>query len=440
MGLRRVAVIAVTALGTQCAEQRTADVTIDHPATLVEPFDLPDEPVDVDSTLDVTVVDGSLSEWTDLGRADRIWGEAGPPVPIPGCRASDGFDCTANYEDQCDPACEQDQCCVGQQGAFRCVERTEAGLCPVADLRVDTERMRVTASVTWSFFTPNHCALVERCIRAPGWRRLLRFESTTANIGATDLFLGMPSARRGFEFSLCHSHFHFTQYENFSLLSPQGDVQITGRKQGFCILDSIQWPSRIEARGSYSCERQGLSTGWADVYSAGLDCQWLDVTDVPAGPYILRSEVNPDHVLAESNYANNVGDVSVMIPPDESLLSPFRDCAAPSSSLARQCGWQDAGGFACVPGAVTRVACSNMCGLGSCAGDTILRVCPGDQPCAARESLASNDDSLCSAAVCSSGGDCCSDTQVVCPLSGRIRVLWGARDVRVAAQCVPSVR
>jgi hypothetical protein len=130
----------------------------------------------------------------------------------------------------------------------------------------------------------------------------------------------------------------------------------------------------------------------------------------------------------------------VSIPADESALSPLRPCDVPSSSLARQCGWHLSGSFSCTPGALSRAACSSLCGLGQCEGDTIMRVCPGDQPCSARDSLASNDDSLCSAAVCSAGGDCCSDTQFVCPNSGRVTVLSGARDVRLAASCVVQVR
>ena len=43
----------------------------------------------------------------------------------------------------------------------------------------------------------------------------------------------------------------------------------------------------------YDCVFQGLSAGWADVYSSDLDCQWLDVTGVPEGDYLLRMEEAP---------------------------------------------------------------------------------------------------------------------------------------------------
>ena len=39
-----------------------------------------------------------------------------------------------------------------------------------------------------------------------------------------------------------------------------------------------------------------------DLYSRHLDCQWIDVTDVPPGIYILRLLVNPDNLVLESDY------------------------------------------------------------------------------------------------------------------------------------------
>jgi len=60
----------------------------------------------------------------------------------------------------------------------------------------------------------------------------------------------------------------------------------------------------------YTCENQGLTSGWADVYSAGLDCQWIDITGVPSGDYIVRITVNPGGTLNEADKSNN----SVIVP------------------------------------------------------------------------------------------------------------------------------
>lgn len=33
---------------------------------------------------------------------------------------------------------------------------------------------------------------------------------------------------------------------------------------------------------------QGLSPGCFDIYAANIDCQWIDITDVPPGNYVLK--------------------------------------------------------------------------------------------------------------------------------------------------------
>ena len=76
----------------------------------------------------------------------------------------------------------------------------------------------------------------------------------------------------------------------------------------------------------------------------------------------------------------------------------------------------------CIPGTMLIVACADACGVGSCTGDSVIRVCDGTSSVSACEEgvgrLAENDDvgSLCS------GGGLCSGVQVTCPPSGAITV------------------
>ena len=88
---------------------------------------------------------------------------------------------------------------------------------------------------------------------------------------------------------------------------------ITGHKQAFCLMDSLQIAGEA-GEGKYHCENQGITQGWADVYGRYLDCQWIDVTSVAPGDYTLEIEVNPEHLFAESDLTNDVWTRAVTIP------------------------------------------------------------------------------------------------------------------------------
>src|SRR5258708_12497540 len=72
---------------------------------------------------------------------------------------------------------------------------------------------------------------------------------------------------------------------------------------------------------------QGFQPGWADVNAAGLPCQYIDITGVPAGNYVLKMTVNPDGLIAESDTNNNVTLVPVTVPQtgQTCLFGPFND-------------------------------------------------------------------------------------------------------------------
>src|SRR5207248_5298457 len=53
--------------------------------------------------------------------------------------------------------------------------------------------------------------------------------------------------------------------------------------------------------------------GWGDLYDSTLDGQWIDITGVHDGNYTLELEVNPLHILPESDYSNNITRVAVVI-------------------------------------------------------------------------------------------------------------------------------
>jgi hypothetical protein len=167
---------------------------------------------------------------------------------------------------------------------------------------------------------PDSCTLYEGCVDGDGWRRVLRFDTKTANLGSRDLIMGVPANHPDlYTFSPCHAHHHFDNYANYTLLD--GDAVVAaGHKQAFCLLDwePYTWPEAGD-EATFTCFNQGLSLGWSDTYGANLDCQWIDVTDVAPGDYTLRMDVNlpppglAHSTLVERDYTNNRLEIPVTL-------------------------------------------------------------------------------------------------------------------------------
>lgn len=182
----------------------------------------------------------------------------------------------------------------------------------------------VSARVVTSNFLATSCDVLEGCATA-GIRRLLSFTTESRNIGAGDLIMGNPATNPLFDFASCHGHYHFEEYANYSLLDTNGNTVVLGHKIGFCLLDSRAFSPTANPAARYNCNNQGIQAGWADVYSAGLPCQYIDVTGVPAGEYVLKMVVNPAGLIPESNTNNNVTLVPVTIPPTNCAAPPTQD-------------------------------------------------------------------------------------------------------------------
>ncbi len=276
---------------------------------------------------------------TDLG--DGIVEAAIDSVKV---RAHNGDGlCDGGIGSVCDPnagasACADDLLCCSQgavnAGVYRCAT-PEAGLdyasppatpnapgngalgCAGPDIFVDTTELN--PQIDTIEVGQGSCELFEMCVGGTGIRTVLRFDTHTPNIGSRDLAMGVPSNHPDlFHYSGCHNHYHFDHYAAYELRDDTGVVAV-GHKQAFCLIDLESWAWPGEPR-QYDCGNQGISRGFTDVYSAYLPCQWIDVTDVPAGTYTLRIALNSPPpgtsvpILNESDYANNVAEVEVEIP------------------------------------------------------------------------------------------------------------------------------
>ena len=184
--------------------------------------------------------------------------------------------------------------------------------------------------ITTTTFAPNNCQVLEGCATA-GTRRLLRFSMETRNIGNADLVIGNPATNSLFYFASCHNHYHFESFAQYTLLDTNYNPVmldtnvVVGRKVGFAIIDVVRWLPSAPSSLKYFGNNNGIQAGWADIYTQDLDCQFIDITGVPAGEYYLQLTVNPNGLLAEADLQNNTAYVPVTIPPTNCVVAPVND-------------------------------------------------------------------------------------------------------------------
>jgi hypothetical protein len=179
----------------------------------------------------------------------------------------------------------------------------------------------------------------ELCVGGPGIRKLLRFDVMVHNVGDADLVVGDPEQLPDlYTFSACHGHYHFVQASTYELLDGDGALVAAGRKQGFCIEDTVPSTPGTGGRRRYDCTNQGISVGFADLYPAFLDCQWIDVTDVPAGDYRLHVVWNPAGLLPDGRVDDNVASIPLTIPPAPEAPPLVRAIRAPVSTTRAVAG------------------------------------------------------------------------------------------------------
>jgi hypothetical protein len=178
---------------------------------------------------------------------------------------------------------------------------------PQADLVVKVSDLLAELSVAEFNFSALSCSVVEGCVGGVGRRRLLRFSVSLLNQGQADVVLSDPAMHPlSFHFSPCHQHFHYHDVAEYSLIS-NGKTDLVGHKSAFCLEDTTQQlvGRHIPCLPRFNCTHPGIQRGWSDYYGADLDCQWIDVTHLPAGEYSLRVEVNQARIIAESSFDNN---------------------------------------------------------------------------------------------------------------------------------------
>jgi hypothetical protein len=135
--------------------------------------------------------------------------------------------------------------------------------------------------------------------------------------------------RLRYDYSPTHSHWHVLGFQRYELRRADDHrALLRDRKSGFCLTDHY-----AHAPGSFFnkprdpvftgyCEQgrpeamavhQGTSVGYTDRYPSHFHGQNLDLTDVPAGVYVLIHRANRSFLFRELRYENNGASVRIRI-------------------------------------------------------------------------------------------------------------------------------
>lgn len=132
-----------------------------------------------------------------------------------------------------------------------------------------------------------------------------------------------------------HGHLHFDGFAQANLrVRPSddsvGSIIVSGHKTSFDLLDIDQYDPSLPNSpengyyGSGSSERvQGISVGWNDVYSWGLEGQDIDITGVPNGNYWLEVIADVSNNILESDETNNIARIPITLTGQDTTHTNF---------------------------------------------------------------------------------------------------------------------
>lgn len=190
------------------------------------------------------------------------------------------------------------------------------------DLELDWKSLEQTSFLEDRQLHELECAMEENCVARPAYfqiqrpggrftrRRLLRFTARTANIGNIDFRPFIP--KHLWKWHACHKHFHSMEvFAHFDIMDLRGRKVAEGHKASFCLEDNECKPGFNKKYVCANYGDQGVSVGCYDVYKYDIDCQWVDITELPVGNYYFKVSVNPEYKVPELTFNNNAATCSL---------------------------------------------------------------------------------------------------------------------------------
>lgn len=125
-----------------------------------------------------------------------------------------------------------------------------------------------------------------------------------------------------------HNHFHVRDLQEMTLQNLNAQVLARGAKRGFCFWDNYGYgsplPVHYHPSTTDACELaadgrvpMGLSVGWGDRYPYNIAYQYIDITGLPNGSYIVHltadPPLTPGGLFLEANESNNTAWAEIRI-------------------------------------------------------------------------------------------------------------------------------
>ena len=213
------------------------------------------------------------------------------------------------------------------------------------DLQVSTSTILNSLDIN-TFTSSDECLVAEGCITGTGERATLRFTTSISNYGNEDFFIGqtggVENLNENFYWDDCHGHAHYEGYANYRLyyypsLEPHETI---GHKNGWCVMDlggaiaseAPEGANYPTCNFEYGCTTMGISAGCSDTYGSGISCQWVDITDLTEGEYVLAVSTNMEtdnyQPQYETDFSNNVVYVLFEFEGDEIIAASEFDGSA----------------------------------------------------------------------------------------------------------------
>jgi hypothetical protein len=134
-----------------------------------------------------------------------------------------------------------------------------------------------------------------------------------------------------------HDAWTYPGLASFGLYEEYGMAAI-GKKTHYCMADIFKLPNEIlqkyklkdslkERKYYYESGclspnegEVGISVGWADSYGKTLSDQYIDVSNVPSGTYLLRLQVNKTRLLIADNETERIEQIKIQLNKEEETV------------------------------------------------------------------------------------------------------------------------